>query len=54
MSDLLVEDCIYVKALLILLEELDQVFNIVPDQFLQPSVDDHNYSVEVITLSVYR
>jgi len=44
LSDLLVEDCTHVKALLILIEELDSVFNIVPDQFLHPSVDDHNYS----------
>ena len=50
LSDLLVENCTHVKALLILLGELDNVFNIVPDQFSHPSVDDHNYSVSHYSL----
>ena len=32
----------------ILLEELDSVFNILPDQFLHPSVDDHNYPSQLL------
>ena len=41
------EDCSHIRALLVLVDELDNVFDITPDDFLLPFADDHNYSVSV-------
>lgn len=48
--DFLGEDCSHIRALLVLVDELDNVFDITPDDFLLPSADDHNYSVSLCGL----
>lgn len=45
--DFLGEDCSHISALLVLVDELDNVFDITPDDCLLPSADDHNYSVSL-------
>ena len=44
-SDFLGEDCSHIKALCVLVTELDNVFDITPDVFLRTVADDHSYSV---------
>jgi len=41
------EDCSHIRALLVLVDELDKVFDITPDDSLSSATNDHNYSVSL-------